>query len=188
MDTWYEQLETVKSYLLQRDPALRTVFDTVDASGFRLHTVIKDPYPALIGAIIGQKISYTAAKNLRGQLYARYGTTFTPTMLRNSHLSFLGTVPAAIIHSVTEYILNNNIDLSTEIGIRSLMNVSGIGPWTVETTLLTSFKNWDLYPVGDKFLQARMKRLYGPDHDVIAITGKWAPYRSVVTWYLWRWF
>lgn len=185
---WYSELETIKLHLIQRDPILKQVFDTVDASGWQLHTVIKDPFPALIGAIIGQKISYIAAKNLRGQLYSRFGTVFTPLSLYKQNLSFLGITPATIVHDVTEFILTNNIDLNTELGIRSLTRVKGIGPWTVETTLLTTLKNWDLFPVGDKFLQTRLKRLYGTNYNITALTSQWAPYRSVVTWYLWRWF
>lgn len=187
MESWYEQLETVKTYLTDKDPKLRAVFDTVDAGGFKLHTVIKDPYTALLGAIIGQKISYTAARSLRGELYKRY-PVLTPDLINKGDVNFLGPVPAKIIKLVTKYIIENNIDLNTEEGIRSLTKISGIGAWTVETTLLTCLKNWNLFPEGDKFLQKRMQRLYGPSYDVRTITEKWSPYRSVVTWYLWRWF
>ena len=141
-----------------------------------------------MGAIIGQKISYTAARSLRSKLYSRYGSEISPIMLKGQDLSFLGTIPATIIRDVTDYIIINNVDLNTEEGIRSLINVSGIGSWTIDTTLLTCLKNWDLFPLGDKFLQARMKRLYGNGYNANNISTNWIPYRSVVTWYLWRWF
>ena len=185
---WYMQLSAVKSYLINKDPKLKEVFDIVDASGFQLHTVIKDPYTALVGAIIGQKISYTTAKSLRSKLYSQYGSVITPQMLQNQDLSFLGSVPASIITNVTNYIIINNVDLHTEAGIRSLINVNGVGSWTIDTTLLTCLKHWDLFPLNDKFLQTRMKRLYGKDCDMKTISNNWAPYRSLVTWYLWRWF
>lgn len=75
-------------------------------------------------------------------MYISYGNKFTPFVLRNQDLSFLGPVPATIISDVTEYIVVNNIDINTEEGIRSLTNVQGIGPWTIDTTLLTTLKNW----------------------------------------------
>lgn len=186
--SWYQQLEAVKEYLCQQDPQLRNLFVTVDGTDFRLHTVIKTPYTALIAAIVGQKISYVTAKKLRGQLYSRYGSSFTPAQLKNADLSFLGSTASGIIAAITNYILDHNIDLNTEANIRSLEVVHGIGPWTVETTLLTCLLNWDIFPQGDKFLQKNMKRLYGPQCDIEAISAKWAPFRSVVTWYLWRWF
>lgn len=160
---------------MTKDPKLKEVFDN---SGFKLHTVIKDPYTALVGAIIGQKISYSNARLLRGRLYSKYGINIAPTMLRGQDMSFLGAVPASIIANVTEYIIINNVDLNIEDGIRSLVNVTGVGSWTIDTTLLTCLKHWNLFPLADKFLQTRMKRLYGNGCTMTAISSKWEPYRS----------
>src|SRR5437016_4358076 len=82
----------------------------------------------------------------------------------------------------------DDIYINTEEGIRSLINVTGIGSWTIDTTLLTSLMHWDIFPLNDKFLQARMVRLYGKNCDIKAISDKWSPYRSVITWNFWRWF
>lgn len=188
MNDWYIQLENVKLYLLDRDPTLKLLFSEVDNSGFLLHTVIKEPFTALICAIIGQKIKYTTARSLRAQLYESCGNNFTPMTLRGKDISFLGEKTSSIIVNVTDYIIDNNIDINAEDGIRSLINVKGIGQWTIETTLLTCLKNWNIFPVGDKFIQNRMKRLYGSDYNIKTITDKWSPFKSVVTWYLWRWF
>lgn len=195
MDTltnWYEQLEMVKEYILIQDPQLKIVFDRVDNEGFQLHTMIKDPYTALICAIIGQKISYKNAKSLRSKLYSTYGNILDPKQIQSSNLSFLDQSTVSKIIGVTNYIINNNIDLTKEEGIRSLESVNGIGLWTIETTLLTCLKNWDIFPLGDKFLQTRIKRLYGITlaniEDIKTISSRWSPYKSVVTWYLWRWF
>lgn len=185
---WYQQLTKVKEYLASIDPVLQQVFREVDVTGFQLHTVVKKPYTALIAAIIGQKITYKLAKQLRGQLYTRYGTNFTPQQIAKADLSFLGAAPVSIIRNVTQHILDNNIELMTEADIRSLATVSGIGSWTVDTTLLTCLMNWNLFPLGDKFLQARMKRLYSKYSNYAVIRERWAPYKSVVTWYLWCWF
>lgn len=188
MEAWYADLEKLKQVLVERDPRLQPVFTTVDASGFALHTVIKSPYPALIGAIIGQKVRYTQARQERARLYSQYGTDFTPTQLSDQDFAWLGGFRAQAIVNVTEHILTYAPDLSTEDGIRSLTIVPGIGLWTIETTLLTCLMSWDIFPMGDKFLQTRMRRLYGPSVNIKAVTAQWAPYRSVVTWYLWRWF
>ena len=185
---WYSQLEAIKLHLISQDSQLQILFKTVDDTGFQLHTIIKEPYTALLGAIIGQKISYRTAKSLRGQLYQHYGTSITPYMIKDADLSFLGVVPATIISNVTDYIILNSIDMNTEEGIRSLINVTGIGSWTIDTTLLTSLINWDIFPLNDKFLQVRMARLYGKGCDMAAISAKWSPYRSVTCWYMWRYF
>lgn len=118
---------------------MKKVFETVDGSGFLLHTVIKNP--SLVAAIIGQKIAFTTARKLRSQFYRRYGTDFTPEQIYNQDLSFLGQ--ATIIQDVTSYL----IAMTTEADIRELECIQGIGPWTIETTLLTCLKNWDLFPL-----------------------------------------
>ena len=38
---WYSQLTSVKLYLIGKDERLWNLFDTVDTSGFQLHTIIK---------------------------------------------------------------------------------------------------------------------------------------------------
>jgi len=150
---WYENLNKVKDYLGKVDPKLLTVFNDVDKSGFKLYSVIKDPYTALICAIVGQKITYKLAKSLRGQLYSRHGSVLSPHIIINSDLVFLGNITETIIKDVTLFILTYNINLNTEEGIRSLQNVKGIGLWTIETTILISLMNWNIFPKGDKFLQ-----------------------------------
>lgn len=137
---------------------------------------------------MGQKIAYTTARTLRGRLYQQYGTAFTPAQLVDADLTWLGPTPATIIRAVTVHIITQGVNLDSEAGIRSLAVVPGIGPWTVDTTLLTCLKSWDIFPTGDTFLRNRMRRLYGTNVDMTAVSARWAPYRSVVTWMLWRWF
>jgi DNA-3-methyladenine glycosylase II len=185
-----QDLSTIKSYLIFVDSVLEELFNHVDAAGFEIHSVMKKPYPALIGSIIGQKISYVNARKLRSQLYSEYGTDFTPDDLLGKDLSYLGSA-VEIITNVTTHILNNHLKLESEDEIRSLIEVKGIGPWTITTTLLTCMNDIyspDLFPLHDKFLETRIKRLYGKDANILEISGKWSPYRSIVTWYLWRYF
>lgn len=177
----------IKAHICKISPELKPVFEHVDASGFELHTVIRDPYVALVGAIIGQKISYVRAKKMRGQLFAQFGDKFLPTDILAGDLGFLDQQKRQITLDVSRYIVDNSVDLSTESGIRSLTTVRGIGEWTVQTVLLTTMKSWDIFPLQDKFLQKHLKSIYGPSYDP-ALVLKWSPYRSVVTWYLWRYF
>lgn len=190
MDLWYEQLNKVKLYLQKQDPILERLFHTVDNNGFKLYNEIKKPFPALIGVIIGQKINYNTARSLRKKLYEQFGIDFTPLTLKNKDISFLGNNIVTIINGVIDYITSNNIDINNEIGIKMLINVKGIGPWTINATLVTSLLSCDIYPQGDKFLEKRIRRLYG-ELDKASINNiimKWSPYRSLVTWYLWRFF
>jgi 3-methyladenine DNA glycosylase/8-oxoguanine DNA glycosylase len=43
---------------------------------------------------------------------------------------------------------------------KQLRCVKGIGSWTIETTILTSFLDWDIFPSGDLFIRKKIQKLY----------------------------
>jgi len=75
--------------------------------------------------------------------------------------------------------------------IDNLVQVRGIGPWTVQMLLIFRLGRPDVMPAADlgvqKGVQAiyRMKALPPPD-EVIHRTRHLAPYRSAASWYFWR--
>lgn len=190
------QLTEIKTYLCKKDKALVRLFDE---SHPNWGEIIKPPYTALIGAIIGQKIKYTKAKEIRGNLYKFLGTAdFSIEQINamndNDLLSCgINPITIPIIRNVNTYIIDNKINMNASSDIRLLINVKGIGPWTIKTTLLTSFLDWSVFPYDDIFIRNNVKRLYGLAAKPTAkqmepIAALWAPYQSLVCWYLWRWF
>lgn len=160
--------------------------------------IIKSPYTALIGAIIGQKIKYTKARKIRGNLYSLLGSNFKPTdidsvtdqQLQSCEISQASIV---IIRHTNTFIKTNNLDLNKPSEITRLIAIHGIGEWTIKTTLLTSFLDLSVFPYDDIFIRNNIQRLYNlskrpSPKEVELITKKWYPYQSIVCWYLWRWF
>ena len=84
--------------------------------------------------------------------------------------------------------------------IERLTAVRGIGPWTVEMLLIFRLGRPDVFPVSDygvrKGFALTFQRLPKtrplaaedlPKAEVLLRRGKrWAPFRSVASWYLWR--
>jgi len=84
--------------------------------------------------------------------------------------------------------------------IEHLTQVRGIGPWTVEMLLIFRMGRPDVFPVTDygvrKGFALTFQRLPKtraleasdlPKPEVLLKRGKrWAPFRSVASWYLWR--
>jgi hypothetical protein len=69
--------------------------------------------------------------------------------------------------------------------------VRGIGRWTVEMLLMFRLGRPDVLPVGDFGVCNGFRLAYGlrgmPTARALAEFGtRWAPYRSVAAWYLWR--
>ena len=187
--------------LTELDPALRQLFGRVNPEAFV--GLPKPPYVALIGAVIGQIVRYTHAKKVRGNLYTLCGDTFSPGDIDNLspeqwRAIGLDLTKVEIISNINRYLSDNGLSLQAGDPnivqqVESLRQIKGVGEWTVATTLLTSFLDWDTFPSGDLFIRKKIQKLYGMSKmptiaEVKKISHKWSPYRSVVAWYLWRWF
>ena len=186
----------IQQYLISRDQSLDILFKTI---GPELFTGLpKPPYVALVGAVIGQIVRYTKAKSVRSKLYEVCGIDFSPSVITNlttQHWNYigLGLDKVEVILRINQYLLTKNITLNTVENIKSLKQIKGIGEWTINTTILTSFMDWDTFPPGDLFIRKRIKKLYNltklpTNREVRNISERWKPYRSIVAWYLWRWF
>ena len=81
--------------------------------------------------------------------------------------------------------------MADEAVIADLVQVKGIGRWSVEMFLIFHLMRPDVLPVGDLGLQRAMERHYN-DGDALTkdemreIGAAWRPYASAATWYLWR--
>ena len=75
--------------------------------------------------------------------------------------------------------------------IETLTAVRGVGEWTAQMFLMFRLGRPDVLPTLDLGVQNAIKKLYGlrthPKPERVAKIGaKWAPYRTVASWYLWR--
>ncbi|KAI9729852.1 MAG: 3-methyladenine DNA glycosylase [Cirrosporium novae-zelandiae] len=95
------------------------------------------------------------------------------------------------------------IEGSDEEIIELLTAVRGLGRWSVEMFMCFSLKRLDVFSCGDLGVQRGMAALLGKDvsklkkakggkwkymseKDMLDYSAKFAPYRSVFMWYLWR--
>jgi len=75
--------------------------------------------------------------------------------------------------------------------IRQLTYIKGIGRWTAEMFLIFALGRLDVFPVDDLGIRKAIQRAYGYKRLPAPTTmhrhaRKWAPYRTIATWYLWR--
>ena len=82
-------------------------------------------------------------------------------------------------------------DLDDASVIEHLTQVKGVGTWTAQMILIFALKRTDVLPTADFGIRAAMKRAYElPEMpkpaEMEAIAERWRPYRSVASWYLWR--
>jgi DNA-3-methyladenine glycosylase II len=81
--------------------------------------------------------------------------------------------------------------LEDEAIVERLIEVRGIGRWTVEMLLIFQLGRLDVLPVGDFGVRNGFRVAYGrrtmPTPNAVLRYGeRWKPYRTVASWYLWR--
>jgi 3-methyladenine DNA glycosylase/8-oxoguanine DNA glycosylase len=164
----------------------------------------RDTFAALAEAIVHQQLTGKAAATILGRFVSLYSTPFptaeavlrTPDeKLRAAGLSGAKT---RAVKDLAERVSRGEIPsvpalrrMQDEHVIERLTQVRGIGQWTVEMLLIFRLGRPDVLPVGDygvrKGFSIAYKRAELPLPRELAEHGqRWAPYRSVAAWYLWR--
>lgn len=71
-----------------------------------------------------------------------------------------------------------------------LIKVKGIGRWTADMFLMFTLARPDIFPVDDMGIQSGMKRLLKKENlkpeKMVEFAKRWAPFRTVASWYLWE--
>ncbi len=193
-------------YLRDADPALGRLFDTVGP--FRMQ-IRRAPsiFIALAEAIVYQQLNGKAAASIFARVRALYPKPHeAPTAaqiiktsdakLRGAGLSqskllslrdLAGRDAAGEIPDLAE--INKLHDAAI---IEKLTQVRGIGRWTVEMLLIFRLGRPDVLPLDDfgvrKGFGFAFKRGGAmPKKEEMEKRGhRWAPYRTVASWYLWR--
>lgn len=129
----------------------------------------KNPTPA--------QIAKTPDATLRAVGLSKRKVEYLKDLARHTHA---GTIPVNAIHEMQD----------AEV-IETLTQVRGIGEWTAQMVLMFRLGRPDVLPVLDLGVQKAIKLLYGlrshPTPERVARIGaRWAPYRTVASWYLWR--
>ncbi|MDA9181541.1 DNA-3-methyladenine glycosylase 2 family protein, partial [Gammaproteobacteria bacterium] len=100
------------------------------------------------------------------------------------------------IKSIAENIISNKLSLeivkklTDDDAKKFLLSLRGVGPWTAEMFLMFAYKRLDVFSIGDIALRRAIAEIYNIDQEdqkeIIKISRRWSPYRSVVCWYLWE--
>ena len=88
--------------------------------------------------------------------------------------------------------MKKNVERLTDEEIsKELIQIKGIGQWTVDMYLIFSIMREDVIPSGDLAIQKGFCILNDldskPSIDEINESSKlWEPYRTIAAWYLWK--
>jgi len=199
------------AHLRAADPKLGALIDRVGPFTLRLDP-LPSPFESLLESILYQQLHAKAAAAIHRRVCECFGGEPAPQLLLDAPDDRLracgvsgnkikalrdlaartldGTVPThAAIKKMTDAAI-----------VEHLTQVRGIGPWTGEMLLIFRMGRPDVFPVTDygvrKGFALTFQRLPKtraleaadlPKPEVLLKRGKrWAPFRSVASWYLWR--
>ena len=197
-----EILRAAEAHLRRRDKKLARLIDAhgpCTIGGSR-----RDPFHILCSSIISQQLSSKAADTIQARVAAATlaGARFKPAHfldmspealracgLSNAKAKWLKAI-AEVNHADAAYFRKLG-KLDDEAAIETLDALPGIGRWTAEMFLIFALDRLDIFSLGDAGLRRGLNMLHNKgeklDYEAsLAITAKWAPYRSVGSWYLWR--
>ncbi len=187
--------------LRRRDPVIRDLIRRFDIPTFRPHN---NYFVELVDSIVSQQISGKAAASILGKLEKAIGKGYPPRKLAaatDEELRSCGLSPQKLgyIRSLVEHVrtgqleLNRIAEMPDEEVTAELTAVKGIGVWTAQMFLIFSLGRLNVLPTGDLGVQKGVQIAYGLAElpkpklmEEIAEQNKWAPYRSVASWYMWR--
>ena len=161
-----------------------------------------DAFQTLARSIVGQQISVKAAQSIwarfviacGGKVKAANVRALMPETLRACGLS---GAKAAYILDLANHFHGGLVKprrwgrMEDEAIIEELIEVKGIGRWSVEMFLIFHMMRPNVLPVGDLGLRRAMERNYNEGEPLTKdqmreIAAPWDPFSTVGTWYLWR--
>ena len=197
-------LMQARSYLRSADPVLARLIDDrpdFDPRAWLTQLPPMDLYDALLFQVTGQQLSVPATRRTLARIEALFGghlpspaelLAVDPGKLRGVGLSWrkINTL-RDLAARLSDGRLNQDAlsSLPDDELIAELTTIPGIGPWTVQGAMLIALGREDVVLPGDLALREAVQAAYHLDHlptqqEVLDIAGKWRPYRSLATSYL----
>ena len=195
-------IRRASAHLRDADPILARLIDEHGSYQPRPST---DPWSALVRAILFQQLAGAAASAIQRKWYGFYGDEeATPTpeqILETSDEDFracgISRQKMSYFRDLALHTSDGRLKLtrlsrmSDDDVIKALTAVKGVGEWTAHMHLMFHLGRPDILPVGDLGVRKGMQVAYALSEmptpkEAIGIGAKWAPFRSVGSWYMWR--
>lgn len=164
----------------------------------------REPYEALLRAVAYQQLHGKAGDAIMKRFCALYGEAFpAPQQILATEFDALRACgfsarKIATIQGIANGAISGLVPTRPEADgmtdaalIERLVELKGIGRWTVEMMMMFTLQRMDILPVDDFGVVEGYKRLKklatAPKRKEMHDIGQaWSPYRTIASWYLWR--
>ncbi|MEW6251720.1 MAG: DNA-3-methyladenine glycosylase 2 family protein [Planctomycetota bacterium] len=193
-----------RAHLRRADARLAALIDRV---GPYCPKLTRNPFLALLGSIVHQQVSMSAAATIYGRLCetcrdGRRRAAPTPNAILavsdvRLRAAGLSRQKVRYVRNIAEAFAARRLTaarlrrMSDEEVIDAVTQLKGVGRWTAEMLLIFCLERPDVWPVDDLGVRLAVAKLLGlpttpAAREIVTVAEAWRPYRSVATWYLWR--
>jgi DNA-3-methyladenine glycosylase II len=194
--------EKGRRHLMRRDPRLGAHIKKMGRA--RPTFAPRDPFHALVRAVISQQLSTKAADTIEARVITLLGglENLSPETLLAAdqpalRAAGLSWPKISYLRDLAEHVVDGRLDLhglkhkSDDAIIAEITAVKGFGRWSAEMFLIFCLHRPDVFPVGDLGIVKGVQRLTGmkkrpKPRTMTRAADAWKPYRSIASWYLWR--
>jgi DNA-3-methyladenine glycosylase II len=206
----FDPVEAV-AHLSAADAKLGALIDRAGPFTLRL-SPLPSPFASLLESILYQQLHAKAAASIHRRVREHFGGDPVPQQLLDTPDEILRAAgvsgnKARAMKDLAAHTLDGTVPTGPAIRkmtdaeiVERLTQVRGIGPWTVEMLLIFRLGRPDVLPVTDYGVRKGFALTFQrvpktrplaaedlPKPEVLLKRGKrWAPFRSVASWYLWR--
>tara|TARA_B100000686_G_C16713433_1_gene930567 strand:- start:852 stop:1472 length:621 start_codon:yes stop_codon:yes gene_type:complete len=170
----------------------------------KINHTSRDAFDTLASSIISQQLSAKAANTIKRRLLKNLNIKrpLRPKHINNASytrikMAGLSDAKAKYIKNLAKVFIEKKIsikklkEMDDEEVIASLTTFPGVGRWTAEMFLIFVLGRKDVFALSDAGLRRSIKKVYGLkekplEDEFIKISNSWRPYRSIASWYLWR--
>ena len=187
-------------YLLENAPELKPLIEKYAPCTMQPEKETRY-FETLVRGLISQQLPPDVVTNICQKMQNHFGRLTPEKILAatDAELAAQGLVQQKIsyLKIFAQMVIDNKITLNnfhemTDAQItKQLLEVKGLGQWTIEMFLLLALCRTDIVPTADHVFKKSLKNLLNlPDipkrGEINKITEKWRPWRSLAVWYLWR--
>ena len=188
-------------YLLKRDKIMQDLIKKFGRPNFNQG---QDYFQSLLRSIVFQQLSGKVAQTIYERLVNLIPKTsnlcpnevlkLDKDEMRKAGLSFQ---KINYVRNLADYFENNSfkkkkVERMTDEEIsKELIQIKGIGQWTVDMFLMFTLNRADILPCTDLGIQKGIMKILNMKNlpskkEMENCSRKWRPYRTIACWYLWR--
>jgi DNA-3-methyladenine glycosylase II len=183
--------------LIEIDPLFRKILDEYGTPGFPDRP---EGFESMCKTILEQQVSLDSARASFNRL-KNFVTDFSPKKIAaatDEEIRACGITRQKTVYlkALAEAVLSGEVNFDSfrhkepDVVRRELIQVKGIGNWTIDVYLMFSLQSPDILPLGDIGIISAMRDLIGIEDvgEMAKYAEKWSPYRTTAAFFLWHYY